>query len=256
MSPWKAFPPSPQYRYAPEALVAKWARLHAGDAEPLPGAAQVRAAWTLFHAGEFEAAQQAGLAIGGAGITVANKAQAIYANHLEESEKIRLEMFDEVARRAEAQIAADPDNANAHFWLGYALGRTCQAISIGKALSLGLVGRIKAALETAIHLAPAHADAHVALGACHAEIVDKLGGLIARTQGASKEAGMRLFKEALRLNPGSAIAMIEYANGMVMLEGEKRLEDAERLYAAAAACVPADAAERLDVDLARAELED
>ena len=257
MAGWKAFAhAAPQYRYTPEALQANWARLHAGDAEPLPGGARVLAAWALFHAGEFEAALRAGLAAGGAGITVANKAQAVYASHLEESEKARLAMFDEVARRAQAQIAAEPDNPNAHFWLAYALGRTSQGISISRALSLGLVSRIKAALETAIRLAPAHADAHVALGTCHAEVVDKLGSLVARTQGASKEAGMRLFKEALRLNPGSASAMIEYANGMVMLEGEKRIKDAEQLYAAAAACVPADAAERLDVELARAELED
>ena len=51
--------------------------------------------------------------------------------------------------------------------------------------------------------------------------------------------------------------MIEYANGMVMLEGDKRLKEAEQLYAAAAACgTPADATERLDVELAKSELED
>ena len=50
--------------------------------------------------------------------------------------------------------------------------------------------------------------------------------------------------------------MIEYANGMVMLEGDKRLKEAEQLYAAAAACEPADATERLDVELAKSELED
>jgi hypothetical protein len=39
-----------------------------------------------------------------------------------------------------------------------------------------------------------------------------------------------------------------------MLEGERRMQQAEQLYAEAAACTPMDAMEHLDVELARAEL--
>jgi hypothetical protein len=42
----------------------------------------------------------------------------------------------------------------------------------------------------------------------------------------------------------------------VLLEGRKALKEAEKLYADAAACEPADAMEKLDVELAKAELED
>lgn len=256
MAGWRPFPyPRPEYRYSSAALISHWARLHAGDVEPLPNDARVLAAWALCHAGDFEQATAAGLAAGGAGITVANKAQAVHASYLEPSEVAKRAMFDEVAARAEAQIGAEPGNPNAHFWLAYALGRSAQGISIALALAQGLSARVKAALEAAIALAPAHADAHAALGTYHAEVIDRLGGLLGRTQGASKEAGMKHFKEALRLNPHSPIAMIEYANGMLMLEGDKRLQDAEQLYAGAAACEPADAMERLDVELAKAELE-
>jgi hypothetical protein len=65
-----------------------------------------------------------------------------------------------------------------------------------------------------------------------------------------------MFKTALKLNPTSAIAMVEYANGLVMLEGDKKMKEAEKLYADAAACEPLDAMERLDVEMAKAELED
>lgn len=257
MARWKAFPyPSPAYRYTPEALRANWARLHAGDVEPLPADGKLLSAWALFHAGEFEAAMQAGLAAGGAGITVANKAQGIHATYLEESERSRLAMFEQVAARAQAQAEAEPGNPNARYWLAYALGHYSHGISPTQALAQGMAGRIKAALEATIALAPAHADAHVALGAYHAGIVDKLGSLMARTQGASKEAGLKNFRRALQLNPSSPMALIEYANGLVMLEGDKRQQEAEQLYRDAAACVPADAAERLDVELARSELED
>jgi len=257
MAKWTAFPyDGAEYTYDAAALKKQWARLHAGDAEALPKDDKVLAAWALFHAGEFQKACEAGLKAGGAGITVANKAQAIHANYLEKSEKTKLAMFQEVAERAEAQQAAEPKNANAYYWQAYALGRYSQGISVAKALAQGLGSKVKGALETTIELAPKHADAHIALGAFHAEVIDKVGKLLGKTQGADTATGLKMFKEALKLNPTSAIAMVEYANGLVMLEGDKKMKDAEKLYADAAACAPLDAMERLDVEMAKAELED
>jgi hypothetical protein len=67
-------------------------------------------------------------------------------------------------------------------------------------------------------------------------VIDKVGSLIGgMTYGAKKDVGLRLFQKALALNPGSPIAMIEYANGLVMLEGDKGLKEATRLYEQAAA---------------------
>jgi tetratricopeptide (TPR) repeat protein len=257
MAKWTAFPyDASAYTYDAAALKKKWARLHAGDAEPLPKDDKVLAAWALYHAGEFQKATEAGLKAGGTGITVANKAQAIYANYLEKNEKTKLALLLEVVERAEAQAAEDPKNANAHYLLAYALGRYSQGISVAKALTQGLGGKVKTALETAIELQPKHADAHIALGSFHAEVIDKVGSLLGRTQGASKDAGLSMFKTALKLNPHSAIAMIEYANGLVMLEGNKKMKEAEKLYADAAAFDAQDAMECLDVEMAKAELED
>jgi tetratricopeptide (TPR) repeat protein len=257
MAKWTAFPyDNADYVYDAAALKKQWSRLHAGDAEPLPKDDKVLAAWALFHAGEFQKAYDAGLKAGGAGLAVANKAQAIYANYLEKNEKTKLAMFMEVAERAEAQQAEEPKNASAYYWQAYALGRYSQGISVAKALAQGLGGKVKSALETTIKLAPKHADAHIALGAFHAEVIDKVGKLLGKTQGADAATGLKMFKEALKLNPASAIAMVEYANGLVMLEGDKKMAEAEKLYEDAAACTPADAMERLDVEMAKAELEE
>ncbi|OOG50839.1 tetratricopeptide repeat protein [Polaromonas sp. C04] len=257
MAKWTAFPHAGDYDFDAASVKKNWARLHAGDSEPLPPDAKVLAAWVLFHNGEFQKAAEAGLKAGGAGITVANKATCIYANYLEKKEKTKLDLFMEVAGRAEAQAAAEPKNANAWYWQAYALGRYSQGISVAKALAQGLGGKVKAALEQTIKLQPKHADAHIALGSFHAEVIDKVGSLIGgMTYGAKKDTGLKLFQEALKLNPGSAIAMIEYANGMVMLEGDKKMKEATRLYEQAAASKPLDAMERLDVEMAKAELED
>jgi hypothetical protein len=167
----------------------------------------------------------------------------------------------EVALRAEKQVHDASISAeslpNAYYWQAYALGRYSQGISVAKALAQGLGGKVKDALEKTIRLQPKHADAHVALGTFHAEVIDKVGILIASmTYGAKKEASFTFFQEALRLNTNSAIALIEQANGWVMLEGEKRLAEATKLYEIASATQPLDATERLDVDMAKAELAD
>ena len=256
MAKWTAFPHAGEFSWDLASLRKKWARLHAGDAEPLPQDDAVLQAWALFHNGEFQKAADAGLKAGGGGVTVANKATAIYANYLEKKEKAKLDLLLEVAERAKAQVAADDRNANAWYWQAYALGRYSQGISVAKALAQGLGNRVKEALEKTIELQPRHADAHVALGAFHAEVIDKVGALIGgMTYGAKKETGLKLFQEALKLNPGSAIAMIEYANGLLMLEGERRMKEATRLYEQAAATQPVDAMEALDARSARDQLE-
>ncbi len=87
-------------------------------------------------------------------------------------------------------------------------------------------------------------------------MIDKVGGLVAGvTYGAKKDSALEHFQKALKLNPDSAIARIEYANGLIMLFGKSRMADAEKLYREAAACKPADAMERLDVELAKSELD-
>jgi tetratricopeptide (TPR) repeat protein len=255
---WKKFPHSAKaYTFAGAELKKRWERLHRGDREPFPEDAAVQEAWRLFHQGEFHKACEAGLAVGVDGYNAANKAAMIYANYLEEDEKHKLELFQAIAARCEELQRAQPKNANAWYIQAYALGRYSQGISVLKALTQGLGGKIKAALETALKLDPKHADAHSALGAYHAEVVDKVGAMVGKlTYGASKDVAVKHFESALKLAPDSAIACIEYANALVMLFGKDRMDEAIKLYEKAALATPVDAMERLDVELAKAELED
>ncbi len=255
---WKKFPHADKaFVYAGAALKKNWERLHCGDCEPFPADAAVQEAWRLYHQGEFNKACEAGLAAGLDGYNAANKAVMIYATYLEDDDQRKLELFQSISVRCEELQRMQPDNANAWYFQAYALGRYSQGISVLNALTQGLGGRIKAALDAALKLAPKHAEAHIALGAYHAEVVDKVGALIGKlTYGASRELAVKHFESALKLAPDSAIARIEYANAMVMLFGDKRMDDAVKLYEKAAAATPAEAMEYLDVELAKAELED
>ena len=258
MAKWTAFPHADKaYAYTAATLKKNWDRLHQGDREPFPKDTKVQDVWIAYHAGEFERAAELGLKTGPAAYNAADKAICIYANYLEKSEARKLSLYQEVAGRCEELQKKEPKNANAYYLHAYALGRYSQGISIVKALSQGLGGRVKASLEQAIKLEPRHADAHIALGTYHAEIIDKVGALIGgMTYGAKVEAGIAHFDKALKLNPDSAVARIEYANGMIMLLGKAKMKDAEKLYLEAAKCKPMDAMERLDVELAKSELED
>jgi tetratricopeptide (TPR) repeat protein len=257
MATWAPFPHKDAFAFDAASVKKHWARLHAGDREPAPRDANVLAAWALFHSGKFQKAFDAGLKAGVAGHTVANKAQCIYATYLEPKERERRDHYLQAAERAAALAKAQPELVNAHYWHAYALGRYSQGVSVAVALAQGIGTKVKNALEVTIALEPRHADAHIALGMFHAEVIDKVGALIANmTYGARKDNSLKLFQQGMLLTPKSPIAMMEYANALVMLEGDKRMDDATLLYEKAAAIKPLDAMERLDVELAQAELQE
>jgi tetratricopeptide (TPR) repeat protein len=254
---WKKFPHADKaYVYDGASLKKHWDRLHRGDCEPFPKDEALQQAWRYYHAGEFEQATDAGVALGVEGNSVANKASVIHATYLEQGAK-KVKLLEDAMKRGEEAMKARPKDANAYYFYAIAAGRYGQEISIAKALAQGLGGKIKEALTQALKLQPKHADAHIALGAWHAEIVGKVGGMVGGiTYGAKKEAALEHFDKALKLNPDSAIARIEYANALAMLFGKEKLKEAEKLYAAAAKHKPVDAMERLDVEAAKAELEE
>ena len=278
---WNKFPkPDKAFDYAGATLKKAWPDLHRGDCEPFPDEAWVKkmiaaapkldpktppakaaealqAAWRAYHAGDFASAVAQGEALGPLGYNVANKAANIYATYLETDDNRQLEIFQQSAARAEKLQAITKDLANAFYFHASALGRYGQGISVAKALAAGLGGKIKTSLEKALALAPDHAEAHIALGAYHAEVIAKVGALVGGlTYGASKDAAIKHFETARKLMPESAIARIEHANGLVGLFGKSKLAAATKLYEEAAAAKPREAMEYLDIESAKEELAD
>jgi tetratricopeptide (TPR) repeat protein len=278
---WAAFPyPDKSYDYAGARLKSHWSRLHQGDREPYPApgelkklvehcsefapagpleraAGQLEEAWRSYHQGNFGRAIELGLAVGPLGYSVANKSANIYATYLEKNSAAKQALFLESSERAEWVFTRIKSIANAWYFHAQALGRHSQCGSVAKALAHNVGGKIKASLEQAIRLEPRHADAHIAMGAMHAEIIDKVGAMLGGlTYGADRDEAVGHFETALKLNPHSAIARVEYANALAMMFGRDQLARATALYKEAAACPAADAMERLDAELARSELAD
>jgi hypothetical protein len=256
MGRWLAFPAKNPFGFDATSVKKHWAQLHAGDQEPLPDSPALLAAWALFHNGQFEEAHRTGLRLGGMGTTLANKAACTYAALLEARNSERLALFQAVAERAEDQIQREPDNPNAHFQLACALGQYSQGISVAMGLAQGLGSKVKAALETTIDLQAQHADAHFVMGAFHADIIDKVGELIAlMTYGARRDVSLTMFAQGFALRPDCPLGLMEYATALRILEGDARQHEANTLYARAAALKPLDAREYLEIALARRGLE-
>lgn len=256
-STWASVPCADLPRFDLASLRARWEPLHAGQPMPPPASDALAQAWVSYHNGDFARAVADAQALGEEGLGLVDQATAVYANYVEPREATRLSLLRQVAERAGARAAAMPDDGQALYWHAYALGRHAQAVSVARALAQGLGSRLKASLERVIVLQPRHADAHFALGAFHAEVIDKVGPLVGRmTYGVRADTALALFARGLELHPASAAGRMDYARALLVLEGDARLAEATRLYEQAAAIAPQDARERLDVELARLGLRD
>jgi tetratricopeptide (TPR) repeat protein len=277
-STWAPFPhPDKAFDYPGDKLAKAWPKLHAGDQEPFPDekhvakllkanaklgkdagklATQLQDAWRAFHRGDFHDAYEAGVALKALGASVAIKAGGVHAAYLLKSDKDKLARYETLAKLGDEAIAALPDEANSHFRRAFAIGRYSQCLSIAQALAQGLAGKVRTSLDTTLKLAPKHAEARTALGLYHAEIVGKVGGMLAKlTYGASAAEAEKQLKEALKLTPDSPIAWIEYANALQLLYPGKREDDAAEAYSKAAKLKPREAMEAMDAAFAREQIE-
>ena len=277
-SSWAPFPHADRaFDQAGDKLAKAWPKLHAGDQEPFPDdkhvakllkgnaalgkdagklAAQLQDAWRAFHRGDFQDAHDRGVALKALGASVAIKAGGIHATYLVSNDKDKIARYEALAKLADAAIDALPDEANSHYRRAFALGRYSQCISITKALAQGIAGKVREALDATLARAPKHAEARTALGLYNAEIVGKVGCMLAKlTYGASAAEADKQLKEALKLTPDAPIAWIEYGNALLLLHGDKREDDVAAAYAKAAKLKPRDAMEALDAAWAREQIE-
>lgn len=277
---WAAFTHANKaFDYAGDKLAKNWDLLHAGDQEPWPDAAritklikaspklgkatdaemiadQLQDGWRAFHRGDFQLAHDIGDAQGALGAALACKAMGIHTNYLVDDEKEKLKRFESIAERAEAAQALLPKEANTHYFQAFSLGRYSQMISIAKALAQGLAGKVRVCLDQTLKLAPEHAEAHTAMALYHAEVVSKVGGMIAGlTYGAKASTAEAHLKTALKLTPDAPIAHIEHGNVLMLLYGSKKEDEAAACYAKAIKLKPRDAMEALDIAFAKSQME-
>lgn len=248
---WVALPFADLPYFDPESVRARWARLHAGQAEPPPASDALARAWASYHNGDFARAVTEAQALGGGPEPGEPGDRAIYANYVEPRESVRLALFRQVAERRD-RAAAAPDDCQALYW--QCARALCAGGQRGACAGPGFGHQSLDALERVIALQPRHADAHSRSAPGRG---DRQGGPVGRmTYGVRADTARALFARGLELHPDSPTGLIEHARALLVLEGDERLAEATRLRLSAAALEPQDARERLDVELARAGLRD
>ena len=233
-------------------LESIWAELHAADLAPLPENDLLNA-WLLFHNGHFAKAAKAGLKLGADGTAVVIRSVVAYTDYICEDDDECVDLLEQAYLLGEADC---DKSTTCQFPTALAMGRYSQSISITKALAKGLGGKVKNLLTDVLHSQPNHAEAHLAMAMYHAEIIDKVGATLGGlTYGAKPKIAYQHIDQALVLVP-NAINLIEAGNAVLLLKGDKGMNDATAYYERAAEVKPLDALQAMDVDFAASQLEE
>ena len=178
------------------------------------------------------------------GHALAAEGLAIYAHYVAEEEE-KEPLLQRAMRAAEAAIELDPANAQAHLQSAHATGRYSQLLAPMKSLREGYPKQVRASIERALELDPSHFGAHLSLASWHAEAIGR-GGMMARALlGAKRKSAFTHYEQALALAPDRNVVLLEYASGLLLLEGEKRRAQARDLRLRAIELPPQDAFQRI-----------
>lgn len=247
---WREFEQHARFELTRTELRERWPRLHRRDAEPFPDAARIRAvardlgrkvpeeprqiatamqdAWRAYHAGRLHDAYRMARAQGPYGYYLAERSWVAYTGTLA-PEAMQLPLLEAAVRRIEANPQRrSPVRLNAYWVQSLLLGQYSRHVSTSVARSKEVPDRVRSALDWVLEQEPDHAQAWINLGAYHAEIIQRIGWLLAKmTYGASAGAAVEAYRRGLRLAPGMAVGYGEAAMGLHRIDAaeyESRIE--------------------------------
>lgn len=213
------------------------------------------AARTALSEGRFVEAAEVGEALNTSeGYALAAEALAIHGHYLA-AEETKAELLGRAMKFGQEAIRRDSENPAAHLQLAHAMGRYTQAVGTLN-VKREYARQVRAALERALFLEPGLAEAHLSLGAWHAEAI-RGGGFMARVLfGASGNDALAHYGAALELAPDAKIVHAEYALGLLLLDRRRHLEEARSLLERARDLPARDAHDRIVHDQVIARLAD
>ena len=214
------------------------------------GGQTIEAARTAYTEGRFVEAAELGETLATPeGYALAAKSLAIHGFYIA-TEDEQPEFFARAIQAADEAIRLDPDNPEAHFQSAHAVGREAQTLGVMEALNRGYARRTRQATEEALRLEPEMAEAHLTLASWHAEIVNKMGRLVAgMTYRASRRDALEHYEKALELASDEKAVYLEYANGLLLLGRNRNREQARELLSRGIEIPPRDAYDRILHDL-------
>jgi hypothetical protein len=234
---WNTFEHSERFELSREQLRARWQELHKRDLEPFPDADRIRAvatdldieppaapeavaavmqdAWRAYHAGRLHDAYRLADGQGPYGYYLAQRAWAAYTATLAPDD-LELPLLREAVRRIDESPQRPSAVRHNDYWVqGLLLGQYSREISTGKAREEDIPGRVSRILEWTLEQRPEHAQAWINLGSYHAEIIHRVGWMLARmTYGATGRDALDAYRRGLELAPDMAVGYGEAAMGL------------------------------------------
>ncbi len=151
------------------------------------------------------AAEKPVLARDGSGSALGREAVGLCFDASRASEAERVPMLERGLATAERALAADPNDAKAHFAVFCNLGRKLEEDGASLA-GVASVQRLRESVDRAIALEPTFIDALAGKGAFLVELPGLLGG--------DEDEGLRLLRRAVDLAPDHAQARLELAKAL------------------------------------------
>ena len=211
----------------------------------------IEAARAAFAEGRFvEAAELAAALETSEGYTLAAESLATYGYHIAAAAD-QPALYERAIAAAEEAIRLDPDNPAAHFQSAHAVGRSGEVVGVMQALNQGYARRVRAALEESLRLDPQLGGAHLGLAGWHAQIVNRMGRMMANMAfRATRQDALAHYERALELDPDEMFTYLEYAHGLLLLNRSRNLGQARELLTRAIELPRQDALDRILHELA------
>ncbi len=196
------------------------------------GAQSIEVARAAYAEGRFIEAADLAEALGTSeGYGLAAQSLTIQSYYIAEDD-VKQALFDHALLLAQEAVRADVTNPEAHLQLSRVMGRYAQTIGVLEAA--GYAEKVSEAIDTTLRLDPAMAAAHLSLAMWHAEVVGRVGRLMANMlYGATEEDALACYERALKLAPNEKVVHLEYALGLLLLDDDENREQARDLLARA-----------------------
>ena len=241
--------------------LAQYCRLALAVLLPLaltaPAAADLEQARQAYRAGDWQTAVEAARSTNDAdGLALASRA-VLAQLMIDLDHPDRAELAEQGIDLAEAALDRDATHVEARLNLAGALGYQGRYMSGWRAYVSRVPQRGRRILESVVADAPENAWAHGMLGAWHLEVARRGGSRGMRALGASVEAGLDAYNQAIALDPADPALRYFLALGLIALDAGDAGRDAwfalgRDQLEAALTLDPRDALEAAILDEARA----
>ena len=197
---------------APEALKATLNNNY------LPLALKVQQIWRFHYQGQYKQAYQLGMTLAPAGLFPALYAKLIHATYLANSQEEKEKEFNDVNKIISKVLPMANDYSFIVFGNAYQRARRLELMSTTAATASGLLEPTKKDLEMLHKKFPENPLYTAMLAGIDAGVIDRVGNFIARmTYGADEKKSIKLFQQALKIQPNLAVLYNEFAQVILRL---------------------------------------